>query len=66
MESPCIKRNGLLVSVGILAADMALAGISSLIPADEVIDAMGQIGRSIPPSLRETSRGGLAVTPTAK
>ena len=66
VESPCIKRNGLLVSVGILAADMALAGISSLIPADEVIDAMGQIGRSIPPSLRETSRGGLAVTPTAK
>ena len=46
--------------------DMALAGIESIIPADEVIDAMGQIGRSIPPSLRETSRGGLAVTPTAK
>jgi L-serine dehydratase len=37
-----------------------------MIPADEVIDAMGQIGRSIPPSLRETSKGGLAVTPTAK
>ncbi|HAJ93498.1 MAG TPA: L-serine ammonia-lyase, iron-sulfur-dependent, subunit alpha [Synergistaceae bacterium] len=66
VESPCIKRNGLLVSVGALAADMAMAGITSLIPADEVIDAMGQIGRSIPPSLRETSRGGLAVTPTAK
>lgn len=66
VESPCIKRNGLLVAVGALAADMALAGITSLIPADEVIDAMGQIGRSIPPSLRETSRGGLAVTPTAK
>ncbi|NLD04924.1 MAG: L-serine ammonia-lyase, iron-sulfur-dependent, subunit alpha [Synergistaceae bacterium] len=66
VESPCIKRNGLLVAVGALAADMALAGITSLIPADEVIDAMGQIGRSIPPSLRETSKGGLAVTPTAK
>ncbi len=66
VESPCIKRNGLLVAVGALAADMALAGITSLIPADEVIDAMGQVGRSIPPSLRETSRGGLAVTPTAK
>jgi len=66
VESPCIKRNGILVSVGALAADMALAGITSLIPADEVIDAMGQIGRSIPPSLRETSKGGLAVTPTAK
>ena len=66
VESPCIKRNGLLVSVGVLAADMAMAGITSLIPADEVIDAMGQIGRSIPPSLRETSRGGLALTPTAR
>ncbi|MDY9921755.1 MAG: L-serine ammonia-lyase, iron-sulfur-dependent, subunit alpha [Synergistota bacterium] len=66
VESPCIKRNGLLVAVGALAGDMALAGITSLIPADEVIDAMGQIGRSIPPSLRETSKGGLAVTPTAK
>ena len=66
VESPCIKRNGLLVSVGVLAADMAMSGITSLIPADEVIDAMGQIGRSIPPSLRETSRGGLAVTPTAR
>lgn len=66
VESPCIKRNGLLVAVGALAADMALAGVTSLIPADEVIDAMGQIGRSIPPSLRETSKGGLAVTPTAK
>lgn len=66
VESPCIKRNGLLVAVGALAADMALSGIKSLIPADEVIDAMGQIGRSIPPSLRETSKGGLAVTPAAK
>jgi L-serine dehydratase len=66
VESPCIKRNGLLVAVGALAADMALAGVASLIPADEVIDAMGQIGKSMPASLRETSRGGLAVTPTAK
>ncbi len=66
VESPCIKRNGTLAAIGALSADMALAGIESLIPADEVIDAMAQIGRSIPPSLRETSRGGLAVTPTAK
>ena len=66
VESPCIKRNGTLAAIGALSADMALAGIESIIPADEVIDAMAQIGRSIPPSLRETSRGGLAVTPTAK
>lgn len=66
VEAPCVKRNGALVSIGVVAADMALAGIKSLIPADEVIDAMAQIGRAIPVSLRETSRGGLAVTPTAK
>lgn len=66
VESPCIKRNGTLVAIGALAADMSLAGIESIIPADEVIDAMAQIGRAIPPSLRETSRAGLAVTPTAR
>jgi len=66
VESPCIKRNGTLTAVGALSADMALAGIESIIPADEVIDAMGQVGRSMPPSLRETSLGGLAASPTAK
>lgn len=66
VEVPCIKRNGMLVSLGALAADMALSGIRSAIPADEVIDAMSRVGRAIPPSLRETSQGGLAVTPTAK
>lgn len=66
VECPCIKRNGTLVSIGAISADMALAGIESLIPADEVIDTMGQVGRSIPPTLRETSKAGLAVTPTAK
>ena len=45
---------------------MALAGIRSVIPADEVIEAMGSIGRALPPSLRETALGGLAVTPTGK
>ena len=66
MEAPCIKRNGTLAAIGALSADMALAGIKSIIPADEVIDAMGRVGKSIPPSLRETSLGGLAVTPTAR
>ncbi|MDD2206363.1 MAG: L-serine ammonia-lyase, iron-sulfur-dependent, subunit alpha [Aminobacterium sp.] len=66
VESPCIKRNGLLVSVAALAADMALAGIKSIIPADEVIDAMAQVGRALPESLRETAHGGLAITPTAR
>ena len=65
VECPCIKRNGILVANGILCADMALAGIESAIPLDEVIDSMGQIGRMMAPALRETSQGGLAVTPTA-
>lgn len=66
VEIPCVKRNGVLTSLGVLSADMALAGIKSVIPADEVIDAMGQVGRSLPASLRETSRGGLAITPSAR
>ncbi|NLA91694.1 MAG: L-serine ammonia-lyase, iron-sulfur-dependent, subunit alpha [Synergistaceae bacterium] len=64
VESPCIKRNAMLVSMGALGADLALAGVKSLIPADEVIDAMGQIGRALPETLRETGLGGVAVTPS--
>lgn len=66
VEVPCVKRNGILVSIAVISADMALAGIKSQIPADEVIDTMAQIGRAMPASLRETSLGGLAVTPTAR
>lgn len=66
VESPCVKRNGSLVALGAIAADMALAGIRSIIPPDEVVDAMGDVGRALPPSLRETARGGCAMTPTAK
>lgn len=65
VECPCIKRNGVLVANGTLCADMALAGIESVIPLDEVIDSMGQIGRMMAPALRETSQGGLAVTQAA-
>ena len=66
VESPCVKRNGSLVAVGAVAADMALAGIRSIIPPDEVVDAMADVGRSLPPTLRETGRGGCAVTPTGR
>lgn len=66
VEVPCIKRNATSVAVALAAADMALAGIRSVIPADEVIQAMGAIGRELPVSLRETALGGLAVTPTGK
>lgn len=64
VEVPCAKRNALGASLAMVMADMALAGITSVIPADEVITAMGAVGRSLPESLRETAKGGLAVTPT--
>lgn len=64
VEVPCVKRN-VIGSVGALAAaDMALAGITLKIPADEVVDAMKRVGRALPESLRETGEGGLAGTPT--
>jgi len=64
VEVPCIKRNAGGVMNAICAADMALAGIKSVIPADEVIGAMRDIGESLPAALRETAKGGLAETPT--
>lgn len=66
VEVPCVKRNVIGAMSAIAAADMALAGIESRIPADEVIDAMGDIGRRMPVEFRETALGGLAVTPTGK
>ena len=65
VEVPCVKRNVIGAVNAIAAADMALAGIESRIPADEVIDAMGEVGRRLPMELRETALGGLAATPTA-
>lgn len=66
VEVPCIKRNASSATNALTAAEMALAGVKSVIPADEVIIAMKKIGDVLPPSLRETSEGGLAVTPTGK
>ena len=66
VEVPCVKRNGILAGFALIAAEMGLAGIRSAIPPDEVIQAMYQIGRSLPVSLRETAEGGLAVTPTGQ
>ena len=65
VEVPCVKRNAGAVSQAIVAAQMALAGIESVIPVDEVIDAMDSVGQSMHCSLKETAQGGLAVTPTA-
>ena len=66
VEVPCVKRNGFDAVIALTAMEMALAGVHSVIPADEVIEAMGQIGSLLPESLRETSKAGLAVTPTAQ
>ena len=66
VEVPCIKRNAMGVANAFVAADLALAGIESAIPVDEVIQVMGAIGRQMPASLRETAEGGLAATPTGQ
>jgi len=66
VEVPCVKRNVIGAVNAISAADMALAGIESRIPVDEVIDAMGEVGRRMPVEFRETALGGLAATPTGR
>lgn len=66
VEVPCVKRNAMGASNAMTAADMALAGITSRIPCDEVIAAMYSIGQSMPSALRETAEGGLAATPTGR
>ena len=66
VEVPCVKRNVIGAVNAVSAADMALAGIESRIPVDEVIEAMGEVGRRMPVEFRETALGGLAVTPTGQ
>lgn len=66
VEVPCVKRNASGAANALIAAEMALAGIESTIPVDEVIGAMKAIGDAMPKSLKETAEGGLADTPTAK
>ena len=66
VEVPCVKRNVIGAMNAVTSADMAMAGITSRIPADEVIDAMRTVGHSMSMDLRETGRGGLAGTPTGR
>lgn len=66
VEIPCIKRNAMGAANAFVSAELALAGIESKIPVDEVIHAMKLIGDSMLPALKETAEGGLAATPTAK
>ena len=64
VEIPCVKRNAIGAGNALIAADMALAGITNVIPADETIEAMRSIGRRMPSELRETGLGGTAGTRT--
>ena len=66
VEVPCVKRNAAGAAQCFIAVDLAMAGVESVIPPDEVIDAMARIGRRMDPSLKETAEGGLAATPTGR
>jgi L-serine dehydratase len=64
VEVPCVVRNGFTAMLAIAGAQTALAGVRSVIPMDEVVEAMVRIGEAMPRSLKETADGGLAMTPT--
>ncbi|NMC05904.1 MAG: L-serine ammonia-lyase, iron-sulfur-dependent, subunit alpha [Candidatus Lokiarchaeota archaeon] len=64
--SPCIQRNAMGTMNAFLGAEMALSGVESLIPADEVVDAMMKTGKKLPAELKETGLGGIADTPTGR
>ncbi len=64
VEVPCVARNVIGAVNALSAADLALAGVTTPIPCDEVIDAMRAVGESLPASLRETGQGGIAASPT--
>lgn len=66
VEYPCALRNASGVSNAYLSADLALAGMESLIPFDEVVESMYEVGNLMPSCLKETSLGGLATTPTGE
>lgn len=66
VELPCVFRNATAAAIALAAIEMALAGIEFAIPADEVIDTMGEIGREMDVRYRETAGGGLAATPTGR
>jgi len=64
VESPCSKRNASGVVNAMISAEMALAGIESVIPFDEVVEAMKSVGDGMHSDFKETARGGIAITPT--
>jgi L-serine dehydratase len=66
VEVPCVSRNAFFAVHAISSAQLALAGLTSVIPPDEVVQAMASVGRLLPPELRETGEGGIADTPTGR
>lgn len=66
VEVPCVSRNAFFSVHAVASAQLALAGLESVIPPDEVVQAMASVGRMLPPELRETGEGGIADTPTGR
>lgn len=66
VEVPCVKRNAIGVCHAMTASDMSYAGITSVVPFDEVVVAMNNIAKNMSPAIRETSTGGLAVSKTGR
>ncbi|MEX2542464.1 MAG: L-serine ammonia-lyase, iron-sulfur-dependent, subunit alpha [Trueperaceae bacterium] len=66
VEVPCVSRNAFFSVHAVASAQLAIAGVESPIPPDEVVQAMASVGRLLPPELRETGEGGLADTPTGR
>lgn len=66
VEFPCALRNASGVANALISADLAMAGVKSLVPFDEVVEAMYRVGKAIPESLRETALGGVAATATGE
>lgn len=66
VEVPCVVRNASAAAIANSSAQIALSGVGAVIPVDECVDAMGEIGQSMEAKYKETALGGLAATPTAK
>jgi len=66
VEVPCVSRNAFYSVHAVSAAQLAVAGLESVIPPDEVVQAMASVGRLLPPELRETGEGGIAATETGR
>ncbi len=66
VEVPCVSRNAFFAVHAVASAQLALAGLRSVIPPDEVVQAMASVGRMLPPELRETGEGGIAATATGR